>query len=193
MKKLIFLLIVLLGVAGYFWYQTPFYAFNALKDAANENDAQRFDALVDKDAVRAALAQDFSPLISVSSSDPMWPDNKFAKAAQKLRGTMVGKALAPVLTPSGLHQLITRGTLDRNMFGLPPVPKKTEMPNDIRDATETADDTQEPEPLKATEDYESFNYFKVKLESEGEVKPVTLIFKRYHLISWKLVRIGFGF
>lgn len=192
-------MIVVLGVTGWFLYQAPFKAFESLKIAAEENNTQQFNALIDADAIRKALTQDFKGTVTLSTSDPLLLDNAYAKAAQALSGTLIASVVNPILTPAGMHQLLTQGIVNRRLLGLPEKTKPAPQPDDLR-----ADNTAQivpptemikkaaPSPLTEEAGYESFNYFKVRLQSDGEVKPVILTFERNHLISWRLVRIGFG-
>ena len=193
MKKYIFLLIIILGAGGWFLYRTPFNTFDALKAASAENDSQRFNALVDVTAICQSLTQDLKNDLTVSSTRSSWPDNRFVRSAQALSETLIASVLKPVLTPLGMNQLLTKGTLDRQLFGVSPESSKTLPPIDLRDETVPLDATaEEQSALTETAEYEGFNYFKVKLQSEDHLKPVILTFKRHNLVSWRLVRIGFG-
>ena len=202
MKKLgILLVILLIGAAGWFLYQQPYAAYQQLRVAAAENDTVRFKVLVDSEQVRAFLQQDLTEAIKDNTSGV--PANAFTRFAQSLGNEMLDSLIQPIITPAGIHQLMTQGTLEPELLGLSEVepqeiPQTEQQPDDLlADAPVVAPSavtSTATASVALTEEagYESPLRYKVRLYSEGAVKPVIFTFERDGILSWSLVRIGFG-
>ena len=198
MKKIgILLVAVLLGVAGWFIYQQPFSTYEKFRTAVEENNSVAFSQLVDKEQVATSLKQDLKA--GIKDQTGILP-NDFTKLAFDAIDDLIGDLIQPIMTPQGVYQLMTQGALDPLLFGIS-FEKPESVASEDNNATDILADTsaaakpkEEKKTSALTEEmgYESFFRFKVRINQEGEIKPVIFTFERQGLFSWKLVRIGFG-
>jgi hypothetical protein len=161
-KRWILAAAVLLLAAGVTWYFTsPWYTLKQMRDAARENDADRFSAYIDYPAVREDLkAEIMAQVIAEAQKDK----SGYGSLGTAFASATVGPLVDGIVSPAGLRAAFIA---NRN--------KRAKRPkNQAAGAFQLADDAE----VKRR----SFDEFAVgsKSRNKGE-----MIFKR-HGLGWKL-------
>lgn len=169
-RLLVIVLSLAAGLAAVSFVAAPYVAFFALRSAADSQDVQGLNQLVDFDAVRTSLRAGLTPdqAARPAAAPSVW-QNPIAALQNAIRPvTQPAPSAEPYLTPSAIANL-TRG---EGRDSIRP------QPAGARPAS--------PWPSVA---YWGFNRCRLAVHAEGHGDTV-FTFERRGPFSWKLVQIG---
>jgi hypothetical protein len=170
-RLLVFVLSLALGLAAVSFVAAPYVAFFALRSAADAQDVQGLNQLVDFDAVRTSLKTSLTPGQAAQPAAPpsVWR-NPIAALQNAIRPvTQPAPSAEPYLTPSAIANL-TRG----------------EGRDAIRPRPASAAKAASPWPSVA---YWGVNRCRLAVHAQGHGDTV-FTFERRGPFTWKLVQIG---
>lgn len=166
-KRLAFLGLLVLFVGAYLG--SPLWAAHSLMNAIQAGDADRIDSLSNMPAIRESLKSQF--LIAFhkkTSSDPTMADNPVASLVTAFASVAVDKMIDSFVTPDGLAAI---------MKGRKP---GEEGGNGVQLNSENS----------SSSEYLDLDHFRMKLLDKSNASGnLSLIFERYGIFSWKLIRI----
>lgn len=165
-------LVVVLG-AGF--YATPYLAVAQMRSAAQAKDADKLSRYVDFPALRENLKATFNEKINaeIAKSKDTSP---FGALGAAVAGALINPMVDAMVTPQSLS-MIVQGQQ----------PKGENPQQDTPPATDSAS-----KPDASTDvsmGYEDFNQFAVSIKHNSTAEPVSLVFHREGLISWKLAAL----
>jgi hypothetical protein len=186
MKKLLpaFLVIALLAVAGYSYY-SPQLHVKKLKDAAQARDTQRIRELVDFDAVRTGLKDDFKVLLMPAqrenAGEPLGSLGLF------IVGAMIEPIIDAMISPAAIIAMLEQG-------------KVRVLPADRAKTPERPQPPGAPSPPRAydpkrevivEQGYESFSEYRIRLRpaEQAPEQAISMVLTRAGLFHWKVSRI----
>lgn len=158
------LTVVLLGSL---YIGSPYYAANALKEAAIAGDVDTLDQGIDFPAVRESLkAEMTAALMAELQADPKMKDNPFAGFGAMMMPVIVDKAVGSFVTPEAIAKLAKGGKPGQDS------------------------DFDKPGTVDYKTEYSSLSRFRVHTVNPetGQSGP-TFLFERQGLIDWKVIKI----
>ncbi|WP_018607014.1 DUF2939 domain-containing protein [Uliginosibacterium gangwonense] len=166
-------LVVVLG-AGF--YATPYITVAQMRSAAQAKDADKLSRYVDFPALRENLKTTFNEKINaqIAQSKDASP---FGALGAAVAGALINPMVDAMVTPQSLSMIVQ---------GQQP---KGEKPQE--EAIPAADAASKPEDSSTdvSMGYEGFDQFAVNIKHKDSGEPVSLIFHREGLISWKLAAL----
>lgn len=187
-----FVVLVLVAALG-FVYASPYIALNRVKRAADARDAQTVNQYVDFPALRASLKDQVAALLT-RRIDIQKSGNPLAIIGAMIGAALVGPLVDSYATPDGVAAILN---------GIPPRGDPGERPPPAGDSAAphgnaaanapssgVATAQQAPaEPPQTTAGYRDFNTFVVTYRHGAGDARYSAIFRRYGLVSWKLVAV----
>lgn len=149
--------------AGYLG--SPYLAASGFTEALKSYDAAEASEYIDYPSVRQGIKDDMNAEVARMVME-QGEDDPFAAAGAAFAGSLVGGMVDAMITPAGLEKILERAEQERS-----------EEANDIGYKTF----------------YDSLNRFHVTLTTDAKgnpiEKPVTMVFDRDGLFSWKLTKV----
>ncbi|EJE49328.1 Protein of unknown function (DUF2939) [Acidovorax sp. CF316] len=172
--------IALAGIAiaaGATLYASPYWALHSLSNAVRDKDAARVSEYVDFVLLRDSVKELLSARMDAEMKTRGVPDdNPFAGLAQTFVKGMLNQAVDAMVSPSGVVKLLQqRGDTAR------PVPSPTPSGGG-------GNNNQGAQAGKPRFQVDYQNYSTVHVSPEG--REVGFVFRRYGLLSWKMVAIN---
>jgi hypothetical protein len=174
-RLLVIVLSLALGLAAVSFVAAPYVAFFALRSAADAQDVQGLNQLVDFDAVRTSLKAGLTPGQAAQPAAPpsVW-QNPIAALQSAMRPvTQPAPSVEPYLTPSAIANL-TRGEGRDAIRPQPPAAK--------------AAGARAAAPWPSVK-YWGFNRCRLAVHADGRGDTV-FTFERRGPFTWRLVQIG---
>ena len=163
--------VVLLGAIGGWFYYTPYLAVKTMREAAEKKDSVTLSRYINFPAVRESLKANFNAaMLSEMKKDR--GKNPYAAAGAVFAMALIGPMVDAMVTPEALAVMM-----------------KGEKPSLENKSATTSLTASEPE-VDTRMGYESFDQFLVSAKKKGASdEPITMVFQREGLMSWKLTAI----
>jgi len=165
-------LVVVLG-AGL--YATPYITVLQMRSAAQAKDAEKLSNYVDFPALRENLKTSFNEKINAEMAKSK-DTSPFGALGAAVAGALINPMVDAMVTPQSLS-MIVQGEQPKGDKPQPDTPPATDSGNKPDANTDVS------------MGYEGFNQFAVNIKHKNVAAPVSLIFHREGLISWKLAAL----
>lgn len=181
MKRIVRLAIVVLGIAFCVWvYFAPHLTVKAMRLAAERGDADALAADVDFPALRNSVKTQLADTVSNRIGEHVGT-GMFRDFGAGLAGAMAGPMIDATISPQALTLLFAGRGLARDGLAA------ATASNTSGERVGSGIDLQQ---WQAAMGYEDLGTFAVTLQPAGDrVAPAKLIFKRHHVLWWKLSEI----
>lgn len=110
-NKIIAGVLAAVALAGAWYWFSPGYAMQQLREAAVAGDKQELAERVDFPAVRESLKSQFKIAVMAKLEDDK--DNPFAGLAAMMMGPMIDGLLETAISPEGIKALVQRGKFQK--------------------------------------------------------------------------------
>jgi hypothetical protein len=116
MKKkslLVLAAVIVLAVAGGWYWASPLYAVNQLKDAAVSGDARELEDRIDFPRVRESVKSQMRAVMAAELTKPEMKDNPFGALGAMMAMGMIDGLVDGMVTPEGMAAMIEQGKMQR--------------------------------------------------------------------------------
>jgi hypothetical protein len=103
MRKLVAGLVVLLIAAGAWWYASPIWTLQAMRDAAKDHDEAKLSAYVDYPALRADLKRDLGAYVAAEAAKNSSDDG--GRLAASIAAAFLGPVVDTAVSPAGVEAM----------------------------------------------------------------------------------------
>lgn len=148
-------------------YASPFYAIQQMRQAAQQQDAQRLNTYVDYPAVRQSLKTSINLKMRQAQDKPA-TDNPYVGFAVGLFAKFADVMVDTLVTPQGLAALMDGKRPDRTSDSPESQPAKSEK------------------KVNLAYRYQGLNDFRLTVADEAGKPTMSLNFQRHGLLNWKL-------
>lgn len=159
----------LLAVGAWYW-TSPLYAMNQLKDAAISGNAEELEERIDFGKVRESVKSQMRALMAQELTKPEMKDNPFGALGAMMAMGMIDGLVEGMVTPEGMAAMIEQGKMRR--------------PDEMANAGAASQN----EPVEWNIERGGFDSFTATpVGTAGETAP-SITFER-HGLGWKLADI----
>ena len=184
---------ILLAIAAY-WYGSPFLAVRQLQQAAQEGDAETFNAHVDYPKLRDSLKVQLSTLIGQKMGTPPDSGNPLAALGKLIGQRLVDQLVEAMVRPETVMMALNSGRLGKASSAAPAAPSSSAAP---ASGAGIAPSPASPEPEKKARwviDRQGLNRMTAYAvdparPEEPNTDRLGLVFERSGFSGWKLTDI----
>lgn len=176
-KPLLAALAVAAASVGGYWYYSPYMAFKDIRQAAQRNDSDAFNAQVDYPRVRDSLKGQISARMSQELGANQ--DNGFATLGTMLGMVVVNQMVEAFVRPEMVMRALQQGQMKSG-------------PNDDRVGQAEPADNRKVEWALERKGLDKVIAYSQRPDQAEVDRDVGLVFERYGFSDWKLTEIRLG-